>query len=187
MILELIIKLDLVRQCPVCWRFLWLWSSNWVSSKSHQFHANNGVDHKCKRLLWFKNLHMQLPKDFWCKIKSYSINLKAVEAFTSLRVVFFSSSLLERHRVPWSTALGQCRTQVLCRGAEVPLPVAAAVPQGPAMNRHLRHSTHGETKHICWYLLSASLLTAKYFPVGCGETTSQRSVASLLSSTHHLN
>lgn len=70
MILELIIKLDLVRQCPVCWRFLWLWSSNWVSSKSHQFHANNGVDHKCKRLLWFKNLHMQLPKDFWCKIKS---------------------------------------------------------------------------------------------------------------------
>lgn len=156
---------ELVRQCPVCWRFLQLWSSNWVSSKSHQFHANNGADHKCKRLLWFKSSHMQLPNEFGNNLfNKFKIDrsLESIHRNDLLksRILFFITTGKEQN--PPSTAIGppgQCRrTQVWCRGAAgpVPLPGTSAVPQGPARNRHLRHSTHGETKHICSYLLSES-------------------------------
>lgn len=81
------IILDLVRQCPVCWRFLGLWSSNWVSSKSHQFHAINGADPKCKRLLWFESLQMQLPKVFWCKIQNSFTKFKICRSLESVHIL----------------------------------------------------------------------------------------------------
>lgn len=183
MILGLRIILNLVRQCPVgdfcdcgaVTEFL----PRPINSMLIMEQISSAKDY-----FGLKVYICNSQRSFGARLRIYSINLKSVEvckALTSLRVAFSSSSPLEGHRAPYSTALGECRSTQVSHGQWQ--------PQGPAMNtpRDLRHSTHVETKHICKYLLSESLLIAKYFPVGYGETTSQRSVASLLSSPHHLN
>lgn len=135
---------------------------------------------------------------FSARLRIYSINLKAVEGWkaltgiTSFKAVLASFITTEKARVPNSTAVG-CdlgaagEDQGVVEWLWVPLPVTRAVPQCLVTNSHLRRSTRGETKHICWYLFSESLLTAKYFSEGYGETTPQRNAAFLLSSIHQLN